>query len=86
MNGILAVAQQDRWHLWSPGMQVRSPGQHSGLRICCSCGIYKLQLWLTSDPWPGNSICCGVAKKEKKKRERNENELQASAIMCMNPT
>ena len=28
------------------------------------------QLQLRSDPWPGNSICCGAAKKEKKKRER----------------
>ena len=26
----------------------------------------RWQLWLGSDPWPGNSICCGVAKKEKK--------------------
>ena len=23
-------------------------------------------LWLRSDPWPGSSICRGVAKKEKK--------------------
>lgn len=21
--------------------------------------------WLESDPWPGNSVCCGLAKKEK---------------------
>ena len=26
----------------------------------------KLQLWLRSDPWPGNSICQRVAKKKKK--------------------
>lgn len=25
----------------------------------------RLQLWLRSDPWPGNSMCCRVAKKEK---------------------
>ena len=24
------------------------------------------QLWLRSDPWPGNSVCRGVAKQEKK--------------------
>ena len=27
-----------------------------------------MQLWFGSDPWPGNSICHGVAKKEKKKK------------------
>ena len=27
----------------------------------------SLHLWLGSDPWPGNSICHGAAKKKKKK-------------------
>ena len=27
----------------------------------------RLQLWLKSVPWPGNSICTGVAKRKKKK-------------------
>ena len=27
---------------------------------------HRSQLWLTSDPWPGNSICHGAAKKGKK--------------------
>ena len=26
------------------------------------------QLWLRSDPWPGNFICCKAAKKEKKNK------------------
>ena len=26
----------------------------------------RLQLWLRSDPWPGNSICLRAAKSEKK--------------------
>ena len=26
----------------------------------------RLQQWLGSDPWPGNSICHGEAEKEKK--------------------
>ena len=30
----------------------------------------RLQLWLRSDPWPGNSICLGAAKKEKKLFDR----------------
>ena len=29
----------------------------------------KSQLWLESDPWPGNSIYHGVAKKKKKKKK-----------------
>ena len=28
----------------------------------------RLKLRLRSDPWPGNSICHGVAKKRKKKK------------------
>ena len=45
--------------------RVRSPAQHSGLKeMQLRCGS---QLWLGSDPWPRNSICLGVAKKEKKK-------------------
>ena len=27
---------------------------------------FRLQLQLGSDPWPGNSVCCRVTKKEKK--------------------
>ena len=27
---------------------------------------HRLQLWLASDPWPGNSICLRTAKKKKK--------------------
>ena len=39
--GVPTVARWDWQHLGSTGMQVRSPAQHSGLRIqCChSCGI-----------------------------------------------
>ena len=28
----------------------------------------RLQLWLGSDPWPGNSMCQGMAKKKKEKK------------------
>ena len=50
----------------------------------------RLQLRLGSDPWPGNSICCGVTKnkkgggrkqkksgrqkKKKKKKKKNRNK------------
>ena len=39
--GVPAVAQQDQWHFWSTGTQVRSLGWHSELRIqrCYSRGI-----------------------------------------------
>ena len=32
---------------------------------------HRLQLWLRSDPWPRNSICCRVTKKGKKHRKEN---------------
>ena len=36
MLGDPAVAQQYQQHLWSAGMQIRSPAQHSGLMtLCC---------------------------------------------------
>ena len=31
---------------------------------------HRSQLWLVSDPWPGNSLCHRVAKKEKKKKKK----------------
>jgi len=36
--------------------------------------LKRLQLWLTSDPWFGNSMCHGVAKK--KKRKKSEKVMQ----------
>ena len=35
----------------------------------------RLQLWLRSDPCPGNSICHRVTKKKKKKEIEIENEF-----------
>ena len=40
-------------------MQVRSLAWHSGLK-----DLALLQLLFRSDPWPGNSMCLGVAKKK----------------------
>ena len=46
--------------------QVQSPAQHSGLQELVLQQLwYRLQLQLGLDPWPGNYICHGVAKKEK---------------------
>ena len=51
-------------------LQHRDAGQslawwHSGLK-----DLALLQLWPGCDPWPGNSICPGAAKKKKKKALR----------------
>ena len=59
------MVQWDQWRLWSTGTQVESLAQYSGLRIRCC--LSRWQMWLRSDPWPGNSMCRGAAKKEKKK-------------------
>lgn len=52
--------------LGSAGTQIQSLAQCSGLRIphCHPCDLGPQ---LGSDLWPGNSICCRVAKNERKK-------------------
>lgn len=39
---------------WVEGSSIATAAQH------------RSQLWLTSDPWPGNAICLKMAKKRKK--------------------
>lgn len=68
IQGLPAVAQRDRQRLSSAGMRVRSPIQHSVLRIrCCrSCGVgHSCSSALI--PSLGNPHCYRAAKKEKKK-------------------
>ena len=49
-------------------MQVRSLAWHSGLKDLVLLELrHRLQLWLGSDPWSGNSMYHGVAKNEKDK-------------------
>ena len=44
---------------WERGEVGSILARHSGLRIWhCLKLQHRLQLWLRSDPWPGNSICC----------------------------
>ena len=37
----------------------------------------RWQLWFGSDPWPGNSICRGEAKKEKNEIKTSDGNQQA---------
>ena len=41
----------------------------------------RLQLWLRSDPWPGNSICHEAAKKGKKKNKRTR-KIWTGKLLC----
>ena len=60
------VVQWDQQHLWSAGMQVRSPAWHSGLRIP-HCHRYGLDHNCSSDliPGLGTPYAMGWPKKEK---------------------
>ena len=62
------MAQEDQWPVCSAPDTGSIPGpvhwvKGSGIAITVEC---RPQLCLGSDPWPRNSICHGVAKKEKK--------------------
>ena len=73
--GVPAVVSLDWRHLCSIRSQVWSPAWYSGLKGLVLPQLwYRSQLQLGYDPWPGNSICHGVANKEKK-RERKERML-----------
>ena len=64
--GVPAVVQMDRQHLCSARTRVRCLAWHSGLKELVLLQLWhRLQLQLGSDLWPRNSICHGVAKKEK---------------------
>ena len=76
-DGIPAVAQRDQQHLCSTRMHVRSPDGHSGLKGLVLPQLRRRsQLQLGSDPWLGNSMCCGVAKKGEKKERKRERERE----------
>ena len=67
------MAQQDQWCLGSPGMEVRFPAQHSGLRIshCHSCSIGHNYGW-NLIPGPGLPLPCSSQKKKKKKKKKKK--------------
>ena len=59
--GVPAVVQWDQQHLWSAGMQVRSPAQHSGLRTIGNCG---------SNPILGLGTPYATEQPKKKKKKK----------------
>ena len=66
------MVQRDWWHLGSAGTDTGSildPAQRVKDPVLPQLWL-RLQLRLRSDPWPGNSICCGAAKNGKKKKSR----------------
>jgi len=62
------VVQWDRQHLGSAGTQIHSPARHSGLGI-----QLRSRLQLRSNPWPGSSVCCSMAKNETNKQNTRSN-------------
>ena len=65
LAGVLAVEQQDQWHLWNSGMIL---GLAQWVKDLVLLQLrHRSQLQLGSDPWPRNTTCHKVAKKEKKK-------------------
>ena len=67
------MAQQELQCLCSSRTQVQSPAWHSGLKDPALQQLWhRSPLWLRFDLWPGNSICCRVAKRKKKKKKKKE--------------
>ena len=72
---VSAVAQQDLRHLGSTG-SIPSPAQWVKY-LALSQWRLRLQLQLRSDPWPGNSIFGGAAKKEKRGKKVTRSDALA---------
>ena len=66
LPGVPAVEQWDGQCPGSTGTKVRSPAQHSWVKdLALLQRQLRSRLRLTSDPWPGISMCHGAARKEK---------------------
>ena len=63
---------QDPPCLRSAGKHVWSPSQAQWVKDLVLTQLrLRWQIGLGSDPWPGNSICLGAAKKEKEKKKKS---------------
>ena len=70
---VLVVVQWDPRYLCSARTQVRSPAQHSGLRICCCCRCsVGCNCSLDLIPGLGNPYACHRGAKKEKERERKK--------------
>ena len=62
--GTMGSAVSLQRHLCSARMQVWSPAWHNGLRVPVLPQMQRgSQVWLRSDLWPRNSICCRAERK-----------------------
>jgi len=75
--GVPAVVQCHQWYGCDARAQVQSLAQKNGLK-----DWHRSQLWFRSDPWPGNSICHGMAKKTKTKHGLNKQKLLGVPIVA----
>ena len=69
------------WDCWvaglipGPAQQVKDPALPQLWR--------RAQRQLGSDPWPGNSMCCGAATREKKKRKKDIRYIIAPSSLSL---
>ena len=57
------------WECWDTGLIPGPAQQIKGLALPQL--QVRSELWLGTDPWPGDSICHRAAKKEKQKKKKN---------------
>ena len=61
------------WCLCSAKTQVPSLAPAHWVKILALRQLQcRSKLWLGSNPWPRNSICCGAVKKKKKKKKKEK--------------
>ena len=53
-----------------------SENKYGVIPLICSTHSSQIQLWLSSDPWPRNSVCLRADKKGKKKKKEKEYGLE----------
>ena len=77
--GVMGL--EESWKRWDAGL-IPGPAQWVKDPALQQLQL-KLQLWLRSDPWPGNCICHKVAKKVKnknKKQNKRQKNLGGSDV------